>query len=260
LRLRILDNSEAAGAALAIACLVFFLILPFLDLWLFRRHLRLQELGEHRIPYYAQLLPELWIPTVAVLLWVVASDVPPHMIGLGWLRFEKELLPRWLSLVVVALALAVIFYCVFDLLRLRRSSSYRASVNEKLRSADVPSYVGAMMPATRSQKMLYGAVALSAGITEEILYRGFLVFVLTAGLPAIGIWGSVLVSSALFALGHLYQGRSGMLRTFVIGLMMCLIYLSSGTLMLCMLIHVLIDAVGVVLQPADHLRDDVVGT
>ena len=30
-------------------------------------------------------------------------------------------------------------------------------------------------------------MALSAGVTEEILYRGFLVFVLAAGLPAIGI-------------------------------------------------------------------------
>jgi len=244
---------------LAIACLVSFMILPFVDLWLFRRHVRLQELGEHRMRYYVQLLPELWIPTVAVLAWAVASDVPLHMIGLSWLRLEEDLLPRWLSLVVVALALTLIIYCTLDLLRLWRSSSYRASVYEKLRSVEVPSYVGAMMPATRSQRMLYGAVALSAGVTEEILYRGFLVFVLAAGLPAIGIWGSVLVSSALFALGHLYQGPSGMLRTFVMGLMMCLVYLSSGSLVLCMLIHMLIDAVGVVLQPSDSLRDDPVG-
>jgi uncharacterized protein len=244
----------------AIGCVVCFLILPFLDLWLFRRHVRLQELGDHRMRYYAQLLPELWIPTVAVLWWAVASDVPPNMIGLGWLRLEEDFLPRWLSLVVVALALTFIIYCGFDLLRLWRSSSYRASINEKLRSVDIPSYVGAMMPASRPQRMLYAAVALSAGVTEEILYRGFLVFVLVAGLPAIGIWGAVLVSSALFGLGHLYQGPPGMIRTFVIGLIMCLVYLTSGTLLLCMLIHMLIDAVGVVLQPSADLRDNPVGT
>lgn len=242
--------------ALAIICVVLFLVLALMDLWSFKRHVHLQELGEHRIRYYAQLLLELWVPTVAVLAWVAASDLPPQVIGLGWFRLGEELLPRWLSLLVVAMALVLIGYCVFDLIRLRRSPSYRASVNETLRSVDVPSYVGAMMPATRAQKRLYGVVALSAGIAEEILYRGFLVFVLAAGLPAIGIWGSVLVSSALFALGHLYQGPSGMLRTFVIGLIMCLIYLSSGTLVFGMLIHVLIDAVGVLVRPSEDVRHD----
>lgn len=245
--------------ALAIAGLVFFLMLPFLDLWLFRRHVRLQALGAHRKRYYAELLAELWIPAGAVLFGAVASGLPPRAIGLGGLRLEEELLPRWLSLVVVALALALIVYSGFDLVRLGRSSSYRASVNRRLRSGDAPSSVRAIMPATRAERVLYAAVALSAGITEEILYRGFLVFVLAAGLPALGIWGSVLVSSALFALGHLYQGPSGMLRTLVIGLVMGLVYLASETLVLGMLIHVLIDAVGVVLRPSDDLPHDAVG-
>ena len=245
--------------SLAIVCSVVLLTLPFLDLWLFRRHVHLQELGEHRGRYYAQLLLELWIPTVAVLAWVVASGVPPQAIGLGRLRLGDQLLPRNLSLVVVVLALGLIAYCVFDLLRLRRSASYRASVNEKLRSVTVPSSVAAIMPETDSQKRLYGVVALSAGVTEEILYRGFLLFVLAAGIPVIGIWGSVLISSALFALGHLYQGPSGMIRTLVIGLIMCLIYLASGTLVLGMLLHTLIDAVGVVLRPSDDVRGHAAG-
>ena len=229
------------------------------DLWLFRRHVRRQELGEHRLSYYRQLLLELWIPTVAVLGWMLAFGVSPRTIGLGWLRLETVLLSRSLSLAVVALAVVLIVYGVCDLLRLRRSSSYRASVNEKLRSAAVPSYVGAIMPATPSQRRLYGVVAVSAGVCEEILYRGFVVYVLATGVPALGIWGSVLVSSALFALGHLYQGPSGMIRTFVIGLILCLIYLSSGTLLLGMLIHTLIDAVGAVLHPSDAARPGIIG-
>jgi hypothetical protein len=37
---------------------------------------------------------------------------------------------------------------------------------------------------------------------------------------------------------------------------MCLIYLSSGTLVFGMLIHVLIDAVGVLVRPSEDVRHD----
>jgi membrane protease YdiL (CAAX protease family) len=74
-------------------------------------------------------------------------------------------------------------------------------------------------------------VAISAGITEEILYRGFLTCVLVTSFPTIGIWLSIVVTACLFGLGHLYQGVSGMLRTFVLGLIMSLSYGATGTLL-----------------------------
>jgi membrane protease YdiL (CAAX protease family) len=72
-----------------------------------------------------------------------------------------------------------------------------------------------ILPQSRIELLPFLALAVTAGICEEFLYRGFAMAALTrAGLP---VWGVVLVSSILFGLAHLYQGRGGLVSTLVIG-------------------------------------------
>ena len=61
---------------------------------------------------------------------------------------------------------------------------------------------------------------LSAGLGEELLWRGFLLDRLMR-LPGIQgrIWVAVLLQAAVFALPHLYQGLGGALITGVIGIL-----------------------------------------
>jgi membrane protease YdiL (CAAX protease family) len=61
----------------------------------------------------------------------------------------------------------------------------------------------------------YLALAITAGLCEEFLYRGFAIAALShVGLPA---WAVVLISSMLFGLAHSYQGRGGIVTTLIIG-------------------------------------------
>jgi uncharacterized protein len=61
----------------------------------------------------------------------------------------------------------------------------------------------------------YLALATTAGLCEEFLYRGFVMAVLTR--MGLSVWLVVLLSAMLFALAHLYQGREGLLGTLVVG-------------------------------------------
>lgn len=80
------------------------------------------------------------------------------------------------------------------------------------------------------------ALGLSAGISEELLFRG-------AVQPRLGL----LLTSALFALGHLQYGLTlATLEVFVIGLVLGLVRNRANTTV-CILIHASYNAAGVLL-------------
>lgn len=98
----------------------------------------------------------------------------------------------------------------------------------------------AFLPTTGRERLLFAAVALSAGICEEIVYRGWLLFSLH---DIFGIAGgaAVLVAAAIFGLAHQYQGPLGVLSATLAGLLMGILYVATGTLLVPILLHSLID-------------------
>jgi uncharacterized protein len=72
-----------------------------------------------------------------------------------------------------------------------------------------------IFPQSRVEMLPFFALALTAGICEEFLYRGFAMGAfLRAGSSA---WGAVFISSFLFGLAHLYQGYGGAVGTMLLG-------------------------------------------
>ena len=72
-----------------------------------------------------------------------------------------------------------------------------------------------ILPQDSLELLPYIALALTAGVCEEFLYRGFAMAALhRAGLP---LWAALLLSAILFGLAHVYQGRGGFVSTLVIG-------------------------------------------
>jgi len=104
-----------------------------------------------------------------------------------------------------------------------------------------------ILPRTNAE-LRYGAgTSLAAGIFEEMLFR--------LGLPAIlfGITGSpwlaFLLACVVFGLVHAYQGWGGAVTAGVTGLAFTVLYVSTGSILLCILVHALIDLRGMVLIP-----------
>ena len=115
--------------------------------------------------------------------------------------------------------------------------------NDKWRAALSPGVDAAwfFMPVTREERWWFALVCLTAGICEEILFRGFLIHYFR-GLPlSLGLMGAVIVSSVVFGFEHLYQGVAGVISTAVLGFALAAVYLVTGNLLAPMILHALID-------------------
>lgn len=98
-----------------------------------------------------------------------------------------------------------------------------------------------IIPRNTRQLVVFLLVALSAGIWEELLYRGFLIWFLT---PYIGLIGAIVLSSILFGIAHVYQSAFAIVRTGLIGLVLAIAYVASGSLWWVMAAHALLDVFG----------------
>jgi membrane protease YdiL (CAAX protease family) len=90
-------------------------------------------------------------------------------------------------------------------------------------------------------------LAVTAGLCEEFLYRGFAMAVIRrAGLPTAVV---VLLSSILFGLAHLYQGRGGFVSTMVLGLLFGFARTALGSLLPVVVWHMGVDVVAGIAGP-----------
>jgi len=114
---------------------------------------------------------------------------------------------------------------------------------------DVPKLgdIGALLPRTRGE-LPYGAgLAVSAGVLEELMFR--------LALPALlfGIWPNgplaFAVATVIFGLLHLYQKWTGVLTATVLGIVFVYLYLVSGSILLPIALHLLVDLRALVLLP-----------
>lgn len=99
--------------------------------------------------------------------------------------------------------------------------------------------IEAIIPRTIRERYYYVVVAVSAGIGEELVFRGFGLR-LFSHLGAKGVL-LLFLTSLVFGLAHIYQGVAGILATAVLGFVFSMAYIISGTLLLPIVLHALID-------------------
>jgi membrane protease YdiL (CAAX protease family) len=123
--------------------------------------------------------------------------------------------------------------------RNRRGATPAASEASGWRSRIMPDFT-ALIPATTNEPLLYAAAAVSAGICEELVFRGWLLSVLHS---PIGLTGTalVVVAAAIFGAAHLYQKVAGTILTALAGLLFCALYIATGSLLVPILLHIVID-------------------
>jgi membrane protease YdiL (CAAX protease family) len=88
---------------------------------------------------------------------------------------------------------------------------------------------------------LFQTMAVTAGITEEVIFRGFLIGVLALWMP---LWVAGLAALAVFVGAHVYQGLSGMLRILPVSTVLTILFLASGSLFPGILLHAAVDLAG----------------
>ncbi len=117
------------------------------------------------------------------------------------------------------------------------------------RSDSVPTIgdIGALLPRNRPELMLGALLSVNAGIVEELLFRlaaPALIFGATGSASA-AVFGSVLLFGGL----HFYQGWPGIVGATVIGALLMALYLATGSILVAIVAHALIDLRSLVLIP-----------
>lgn len=98
-----------------------------------------------------------------------------------------------------------------------------------------------LLPRTRSERWGFVLLALAAALCEEYLYRGFALHVLEAwtGDP----WPAVAITSVSFGLAHGYQRVAGMVRASLLGAILAIPVVATGSLFPAVAAHFWINAV-----------------
>lgn len=97
-----------------------------------------------------------------------------------------------------------------------------------------------MMPSTRREESWFYGVSVNAGITEELIFRGFLIWYL---LHYVGtIWAAGIAVLA-FGLAHMYQGIRQLPGILLVSAVAVATYLVSNSLLVPIILHIVVDAV-----------------
>ena len=111
--------------------------------------------------------------------------------------------------------------------------------DEKAKQVDSLGKLVHFLPANKRELRAFLGLSATAGIVEEIIYRGFVIWYLALFLP---LWGAVVLSSVLFGIGHSYQGVGGAIKTGLAGLAFGALYVITGAIWLPILGNILLDA------------------
>ena len=190
-----------------------------------------------RLSLYASTIAFQWL-LVAVILWR---------------SFSRHLSPNELGLVVsgvwqtwsVALVVTGLL-CVNQWAGVRKMARLPPSQRGFLFQ-----FTQKIMPQHSSEAFVFVALACTAGLSEEFVYRGFVFAVFSrafAETPFAGFFAAA-VSSAWFAMAHLYQGRRGIITTFVVGILFSTVRIWTGNIVPAIVGHIGVDLVAGLYAP-----------
>ncbi len=227
-------------------CILILLVLAIFLPW--RGTVRIRKLlarpsttSSERLRSYASTIIFQWF-AVAITAWRTHAH--------GWSPASLGLIMRNPPLaLLVGIAVAAI-------LALTQFLSLRVLATTPSAQHGIPyEMLRKMMPQSGSEIPAFLALVATVSICEDFLYRGF-VFASLAILFHGSMTGAAFGSAALFAIGHLYQGRPGVIMTFLLGLIFASIRVWTGTLIPCILIHLVVDSIAGIAGPQLLRRAD----
>ncbi len=204
-----------------------FLIYPIYAKLTFQRTLdAIRDRGEPaRISSYKQII-STWMGIAACVLVM-------------WVLFDRDwadlglLFPDAVPFVVGLAVSAIVISMVVIPMRKQSQSATGAR--------DFMNQVGEMllfMPRTTAEESWFKAVSVNAGLVEELIFRGYLIWYLG---HFVSPWWAAVVAVFLFGFGHIYQGLKMLPGILFISAVAVTLYVYTGSLLVPVLFHIFLD-------------------
>ena len=155
----------------------------------------------------------------------------------SWLLAVLAARPAVTAGVVIGMIVGVVVLTVIGVIAVRKEGDEIISVGD----------IQSILPRNRQELVLGGLLSINAGVVEELLFRLALPALLfaTTGNAVISVVGSVL----LFGVMHSYQGVAGIVITTVIGALFMALYVLSGSILVAIIAHAVLDLRSLVVIP-----------
>lgn len=218
--------------------LLIFFVLAVIVPWRGRAKLKHLLAKPHvesaeRISLYRSTIVFQWLATAVAAWRAWVHGFRAAQLGLA--------IPEPFTLVIIAVFGAALIVTL-QWLNLRRMGRSVSPLRRPLQAL-----AERILPQSTRELIPFVALSVTAGLCEEFLYRGFAMAVLSRAGLHIGL--VVLLSSIIFGLAHLYQGRAGFVSTMVLGILFGVSRTAFDSLLPAMVWHMGVDLVAGVAGP-----------
>ncbi|HEV2288160.1 MAG TPA: CPBP family intramembrane glutamic endopeptidase [Candidatus Acidoferrales bacterium] len=182
--------------------------------------------SSERVLLYASTILFQWTLT-AVILWRCYVHGTSRL-ALGF-AFPEPLRALWIS---AGLSIALVFNQIYGIRRLISFPPEKRGLIWRLAEK--------LLPREPREAILAVFLAATVAICEEIIFRGFVETIFQRVLHDSVVAGAI-VSAAFFAVAHLYQGKRGLITTFIVGIVFSAVRIFSDSLVPCIIVHFIVD-------------------
>jgi len=220
----------------ALIVIFFAVAVPLLGRRRIRRLLAAPETTKSdRLRLYASTITFQWI-AVAIIIWR-ARFHGISMADLG-LAVPTPALTAIVSICLTGLVLAN------QIVSLKRLSTHPQEAQGQLQQVAVR-----IFPRDSSERFAYFVLVTTVALCEEFIFRGFFQRIFEDCIGGL-VFAGIACAAALFAISHLYQGRRGVVVTFIVGVIFSVIRAWTGSLLPTALAHFSADLIVGLMAPA----------
>lgn len=180
-----------------------------------------------RVGFYRRAVASLPLVTGIYVIVVSVGGETWRDAGISW---DEPLRALLASVAGLAGALVLLGATAAAFNKMRPDDVRRASDATKV-----------LAPGSARERALWPFVALTAGVTEELVYRGLFVLHLHALVPSLRPGLLAVLSAVAFGLAHRYQGPFGVVSSGVLGLAFGVIAIVTGNVVVVVVLHALWD-------------------
>jgi membrane protease YdiL (CAAX protease family) len=190
-----------------------------------------------KVKYYYNNIFWSWIPILLILIMLPISGVKMDSIGFKWIDLQTSSISKWIVFPSIVIYFLYLLYNIYSIIIFKYDKESRVKA-----AKGITNDFKWIFPITRKEKRVWTQLAITAGITEEILYRGYLFYSLAIIFPNLSLIQILFIVTLIFGIGHIYLGKEA-IKSTLIGFFLGIFYIVFNSIIPVIIVHIAQDLV-----------------